>query len=139
MGLNKQERFLKTNNNIKVISIKTTTSNFDRRFLSVSEFWKNFRNGLFSIGNITNREMMRGITGVYFSLQMKEQFQILIVYDSSSKSFNQVDLKARIKKLLGISAVIEFGEFQEFEPIINEIFVIKTKIQPFGELYFQQS
>ena len=87
----------------------------------------------------TNREFFKGISGVYFSLQIKQEFQILILYDNSKTNLNEIEIKARIKKLIGQDTEIRLGEYEEYEPIINEILEIRQKVQPFGELYFQKS
>ena len=140
MSLNKEQRFLeniKMNSNIKVISINTSTENFKKRFISISSFWKSFKNGLFSISNRTNREIFKGISGVYFSLQLKEEFQILIVYETSKTNLNEIEIKARLKKLLGMNTEIKLGVFEEYEETINDILGIRQKVQPFGDFYFQ--
>jgi len=140
MSLNKEQRFLdniKMNSNIKVISINTSTENFKKRFISISSFWKSLKNGMFSISNRTNREIFKGISGVYFSLQLKEEFQILIVYETSKTNLNEIEIKARLKKLLGMNTEIKLGVFEEYEETINDILGIRQKVQPFGDFYFQ--
>lgn len=142
MGLIKEQRILenlKNNNNTLIISIKTTSENFNRRFDSISNFWKSFKNGLYSIGNRTNRDVLKGLTGVYFSLELGNEFQIIIVFDSSIKSINNLDTSLRLKKLLGLKIQIEFGTYDEFEPAIKYMFEIRRKIQPFGDYYFNQN
>ena len=142
MGLLKEQRILadlKSNNNIRIISIKTTAENFNRRFDCISQFWKALSNGLYSINKKTNRAVMNGLTGVYFSLEQGDYFQILIVYDSSIKSLKNLDTAARLKKLLGLKIKIEFGTYDEFEPVIKNMFGIRRKIQPFGDYYFNSS
>ena len=142
MGLIKEQRVLadlKNNKNIRIISINTTTVNFNKRFDCISAFFKSLKNGLYSINKRTNREVMKGLTGVYFSLELGEEFQILIVYDSSVKSLNNLDTTVRLKKLLGLKIQIEFGAYDEFEPVIKNMFGIRRKIQPFGDYYFNSS
>lgn len=142
MGLLKEQRVLadlKNNKDIRIISIKTTNDNFNKRFDCISVFFKSLKNGLYAINKRTNREVMKGLTGVYFSLEMGEDFQILIVYDSSIKSLNNLDTAARLKKLLGLKIKIEFGTYDEFEPVIKNMFGIRRKIQPFGDYYFNSS
>jgi hypothetical protein len=51
---------------------------------------------------------MKGLTGVYFSLELGEEFQILIVYDSSVKSLTNLDTAVRLKKLLNEIVLIFF-------------------------------
>jgi hypothetical protein len=142
MSLLKQQSILnniKINNDLKVISIKTSSDNFNKRFKSsVSLFWKSFKNGLYSIRR-TNREFFKGISGVYFSLQIKQEFQILILYDNSKTILNEIEIKARIKKLIGQDTEVKLGVFQEYEETINEILGIRQKVQPFGDYYFKHS
>lgn len=140
MNLLKEQRIfdkIKNNNNLKVVSIKTSSDNFNNRFDSVSNFWKQFKNGLYSISNRTNRELFKGISGVYFSLQLNQEFQILIVYDTSKSILNEIEIKARIKKLIGQNTQINLGVYEEYEQVINEILGVKQKVQPFGDYYFQ--
>jgi len=143
MGLRKEQSVLddiKNNKDTRIISIKTTSENFNNRFDgSISLFWKSLKNGLYSINKRTNREVMKGLTGVYFSLEMGNEFQIIIVYDSSYKKLNNLDTSVRLKKLLGLDIEIEFGTFPEFEKTIYTMFGIKRVIQPFGESYFNKS
>jgi hypothetical protein len=140
MGLLKEQRYLehfRQNENIKIISIKTTSANFNKRFDCISTFFKALKNGLYSNGtSFTNREAMRGLSGVYFSLEMEEEMQIIIAYDSGIKSLNQLDTSVRIKKLLSVGIEVKFGTYPEYEPLIMNIFGIRRKIQPFGDYYF---
>jgi hypothetical protein len=139
MGLLKEQRYLehfRQNENIKIISIKTTSANFNKRFDCISTFFKALKNGLYSFSNRTNREVMRGLSGAYFSLEMGEEMQIIIVYDASKKSLNQLDTLVRIKKLLSVGIEVKFGTYPEYEPLIMNIFGIRRKIQPFGDYYF---
>jgi hypothetical protein len=140
MGLLKEKRYLehfRNNENIRIISIITTSKNFEKKFdSSISSFWKALKNGLYSFGGRTNRQVMRGLSGVYFSLEMGEEMQIIIVYDASKKALNQLDTSIRLKKLLGLNIQIEYGTFEAFEPAIQNMFGIRRKIQPFGDYYF---
>jgi hypothetical protein len=141
MGLLKEQRLLtdlENNKNLKVISIQTTNENFNHRFDCISNFWRALKNGLYSINNRTNREVMRGLTGVYFSLEMVDEMQIIIIYDSSIKSLNQLDTSVRLMKLLGFDIKITYGTFEEYKPVIKQMFGIRRKIQPFGEYYFKK-
>jgi hypothetical protein len=81
---------------------------------------------------------MKGLTGVYFSLEMGEELEIIIVYDSSIKSLNQLDTSVRLKKLLGLGIQIQYGAFPEYESTIQNMFGIRRKIQLFGDYYFKQ-
>lgn len=143
MGLRKEQSVIsefKNNKNTRIISIKTTSENFNKRYDgSISLFWKSLKNGLNSIKNLTNREVFKGLTGIYLSLEMGNEFQIIIVYDSSIKKLNNLDTSVRLKKLLGFEIEIEFGTFPEFEKNIYTMFGIKRVIQPFGECYFNKS
>jgi len=76
------------------------------------------------------------LSGVYFSLEMEEEMQIIIAYDSGIKSLNQLDTSVRIKKLLSVGIEVKFGTYPEYEPLIMNIFGIRRKIQPFGDYYF---
>jgi hypothetical protein len=77
---------------------------------------------------------MKGINGMYCSLELSDDFQILIVYDGS-KQLNSLDTSIRLKKLLGLSIQVEYGTYEDFKPVIYQMFGIKRKIQPFGQYY----
>jgi hypothetical protein len=137
MSLIKERRILEEiekNTNLQIISIKTTSDNFNRRFESISHFWKSFSNSLNSVEKKTNRQVMKGINGMYCSLELSDDFQIIIVYDGS-KQLNNLDTSIRLKKLLGLSIQIEYGTYDDFKPIIYKMFGIRRKIQPFGQYY----
>jgi hypothetical protein len=141
MGLRKEQKILadlENNKDLKVISIQTSNDNFNERFDCVSEFWKALTNGLNVTRTISNRAAMRGLTGVYFSLEMKDEMTIVIIYDSSIKSLSHLDTSTRLMKLLGFDIIITYGSFEEYRPVIKQIFGIRRKIQPFGEYYFKK-
>ena len=142
MGLHKEQRYLehfRNNENIRIISVKTTSNNFDKRFDCISSFWRALKNGLYSYGNNnnrTNRQVFKGLSGIYFSLATGEEMQIIIVYDAGIKDLNQLDTAVRLKKLLGLGIKIQFGTYPEYEPDIMKMFGIRRKIQPFGDYYY---
>ena len=94
---------LKDNEHLEAIQVKTTTENFNERFDgSISQFFKTLKNGLNSFNGVSNREYFKGISGAYFSLSDGEEFEIIIIYDSSIKKLNQLQVITRLKKLLGL-------------------------------------
>ncbi len=140
MSLLKEQRLinnLKQNKNLQVIQIITTNENFERRFDgSISSFFKSLKNGLYTFQGVSNREYFRGISGVYFSLEDINDFEIIIVYDTSIKKLNRIQILTRLKKLLGLEIKVQFGTFDEYEPRIMEMLGIRRKTQTFGEYYF---
>jgi hypothetical protein len=137
MNLLKEQRILELiedNKNINVIYIKTTTENFKKRFdNNTSNFWKKWKNGLYSHSGVTNRMVMKSINGFYISLQVQNETEILIIYNS--KQLNKLDTSVRLKKLIGLNTKIEFGTYSDFESKIKRMTEIKKTIQPFGEFY----
>ena len=84
---------LKENKNYQVIQIITTNQNFEDRFEgSISLFFRSLKNGLYSFNGVSNREYFKGISGVYFSLEEVEKFEIIIVYDTTVKTLNQTQV-----------------------------------------------
>jgi hypothetical protein len=131
---------LKDNNNLEAIQIKTTTENFNIRFNgSISKFFKALKNGLASINGISNREYFKNISGSYFSLSDSEEFEIIIIYDTSVKKLNQLQVSTRLRKLLGIGIEINFGNYDDFAPRIVHMLGITRKSQTFGEYYSKKS
>ena len=132
---------IRENKNVIVIQIITTNKIFEERFDgSMSYFFRCLKNGLYTLGSggsLTNREYFKNISGMYFSLEKSEELEILILIDKSSKQLNELQVKARIKKLLGINTQIKIGELEEFEERIKEMFGIKRRTQVFGDYYFE--
>ena len=128
---------LKENNNLQVIQIITTNQNFENRFQgSSSLFFRALKNGLYTFQGVSNREYFRGISGVYYSLENLDRFEIIIVYDGTNKSLNPIQVVTRLRKLLGFDIEVNFGLFEDFEPRINEIISVRRKTQTFGDYYY---
>jgi hypothetical protein len=128
---------LKENKNLQVIQIITTNQNFENRFQgSISLFFRSLKNGLYTFQGVSNREYFRGLSGVYYSLENLDRFEIIIVYDSTNKSLNPIQVVTRLRKLLGFDIEVNFGLFEDFEPRINEMISVRRKTQTFGDYYF---
>ena len=127
---------LKENKNLQVIQIITTNQNFENRFQgSISLFFRSLKNGLYTFQGVSNREYFRGISGVYYSLENLDRFEIIIVYDGTNKSLNQIQVVTRLRKLLGFDIQVNFGLFEDFEPRISEMISVRRKTQTFGDYY----
>lgn len=139
MSLQKEQNLvkqLKNKSNIQVIQIITTTKNFEDRFEgSISYFFRSLKNGLYSFQGVSNRKYFKGISGVYFSLEESELFEIIIVYDTTERKLNKIQVIPRLKKLLGMKIQVNFGLFEEYEQRIREMIGIKSKTQTFGDYY----
>ena len=128
---------LKLNPYIKGIRILTTSKNFEERFEgSISFFFRVLKNGLNSVHSITNRQFFKNLSGCYFTLEDSKEFEIIIFYDSSISELNRVQVITRIRKLLGLSITVEFGDFEKYESRIREMVGIVRKTQTFGNFYF---
>jgi hypothetical protein len=131
---------LKENKNLKVIQIITTNQNFENRFQgSISLFFRSLKNGLYTFQGVSNREYFRGISGVYYSLENLDRFEIIIVYDATNKSLNHIQVVTRLRKLLGFDIEVNFGLFEDFEPRINEMISVRRKTQTFGDYYCKKT
>lgn len=131
---------LKENKNLQVIQIITTNQNFENRFQgSISLFFRSLKNGLYTFQGVSNREYFRGISGVYYSLENLDRFEIIIVYDATNKSLNQIQVVTRLRKLLGFNIEVNFGLFEDFEPRINEMISVRRKTQTFGDYYLNKN
>ena len=130
---------LKENKNLQVIQIITTNQNFENRFQgSISLFFRSLKNGLYTFQGVSNREYFRGISGVYYSLENLDRFEIIIVYDGTNKSLNQIQVVTRLRKLLGFDIQVNFGLFEDFEPRISEMISVRRKTQTFGDYYYKK-
>ena len=131
---------LKENKNLQVIQIITTNQNFENRFQgSISLFFRSLKNGLYTFQGVSNREYFRGISGVYYSLENLDRFEIIIVYDGTNKSLNPIQVVTRLRKLLGFEIEVNFGLFEDFEPRINEMISVRRKTQTFGDYYYNKT
>ena len=127
---------LKDNNNLDAIHIKTSTENFNKRFDgSISHFFKTLKNGLNSINGVSNRDYFKGISGAYFSLSDSEEFEIIIIYDTSIKKLNPLQVSTRLKKLLGLNIEVCYGTYDDYATRIFYMLGITRKSQTFGEYY----
>jgi hypothetical protein len=127
---------LKDNKNLDAIHIKTSTENFNKRFDgSMSQFFKSLKNGLNSFNGVSNRNYFRGLSGAYFSLSDSEEFEIIIIYDTTVKKLNPLQVSTRLKKLLGLNIEVSYGTYDDFAPRIFYMFGIIRKTQAFGEYY----
>lgn len=142
MRLIKEQKLLdtlKSNPHIKAIRVLTTSKNFNKRFEgSISLFFRTLKNGLNSLNGVPNREFFKHLSGCYFSLEETENFEIIILYDSSITQLNHNQVIIRIKRLLGIDITIEFGDFADYEDEIKKMVGIVRKTQTFGDFYFNQ-
>jgi len=128
---------LKDNPNLMGIKVLTTTKNFEERFNgSIALFFRTLKNGLNSFHGVSNREYFKNISGCYFSLGESETFEIIILYDKSIKTLNQIEVATRVKKLLGLNTKVEFGDYSDFADRIQEMIGIVRKSQTFGDFYF---
>lgn len=141
MSLHKEQNLISTlrnNKNLQIIQVITTNQNFEKRFNgSISQFFRSLKNGLYSYQGVSNREYFKGISGVYFSLEDRELFEIIIVNDTSYKTLNKIQVITRLKKLLGFDIQVNLGIFDEYEPRIREMIGIKQRTQTFGDYYIK--
>ena len=104
----------------------------------MSQFFKTLKNGLNSFNGVSNRVYSKGISGAYFSLADSEEFEIIIIYDTSVKKLNPLQVSTRLKKLLGLNVEVSYGTYDDFAPRIFYMFGIIRKTQAFGEYYFKK-
>jgi hypothetical protein len=142
MSLLQEQRILNTlseNKNYQLIQIITSSHIINERFEgSISKWFRSVKNGLYSFNGISNRDYFRSISGFYLSLEEANTIEIIIVYDSTNKTLNQIQIKTRLRKLLGFNIEVKFGQFDDFEKRIKEMLSIKRNTQTFGDLYFNK-
>ena len=127
---------LKDNKNLDAIHIKTTTENFNKRFDgSMSQFFKTLKNGLNSFNGVSNRVYFKGISGAYFSLADSEEFEIIIIYDTTVKKLNPLQVSTRLKKLLGLNIEVSYVTYDDYATRIFYMMGITRRTQTFGEYY----
>ena len=127
---------LKDRKNLQAIQIKTTSLNFNSRFdSSISLFFRSLKNGLYSIQGTSNRAYFKGLSGIYFSECDGDDFEIIIIYDTTFNNLNRIQVISRLRKLLGFDIQTEFGSFEQFEVRIRQMVGIVRKTQTFGDWY----
>jgi hypothetical protein len=124
--------------NFGVIYIKTSPIIFHKRFFGISNFFKTLKNGLYSINKVSNRVYFRGISGIYMSLEMDSNLEIIILYNPQITPLNSLQVKTRVRKLLGLGTEVKLGLINDYQNQIERISKIKTESQVFGD-YYQKS
>ncbi len=139
MALIKERRIIdimSNNPNIRCCRVKTSSINFDKRFDgSINYFFQSLKNSLQSIDGVSNREYFKKLSGAYFSIEDTSNFEIIILYDLTISKPTELQLKMRLKKLLGSQISIDFGGFPEFQERIENMIGIVRKGQLFGDYY----
>ena len=126
---------LKDRNNLQAIQIKTSSTNFNNRFKGVSSMFRVMKNSLHSMQGISNRTYFKGLSGIYFSECNGDDFEIIIIYDTSLNNLNRIQVISRLRKMLGFDIQTEFGSFEQFEGRIRQMVGIVRKTQTFGDWY----
>lgn len=139
MKLTKEQsvmNYMKNNPNIRGIRVITTSSNFSKRFDgSINYFFKTLKNSLQSVNGVSNREFFRNLSGSYFSLDNSTEYDIIILYDKTLSELPEIQVKIRLKKLLGNQIQIQFGTIEDFKERLDQMIGIVRKSQVFGEYY----
>lgn len=130
---------LKETENLQVINIECDPEIFFRRYKGPNFFFRDLKNGLYKTGGSTNRSFFNGLSGMYITLQKPDKVEILIIYDTSVRVLNELQLLTRIKKLLGVSIKVRIGVISDFEGVVREIMGFNRVVQPFGDFYFRNS
>ena len=84
---------------------------------------------------ISNRAYFKGLSGIYFSECNGDDFEIIIIYDTTLNNLNRIQVISRLRKLLGFDIQTEFGSFEQFEVRIRQMVGIVRKTQTFGDWY----
>ena len=126
---------LQDRKNLQAIHIKTSFSNFNKRFSDVSKFFRTMKNSLHAVGRQTNRSFFKGLSGMYLSETDGIDFEIIIIYDDNVNELNRIQVITRLRKLLGFEIQIDFGSFDQFDVRIRQMVGIERKVQKFGNWY----
>jgi hypothetical protein len=131
------EKYLSTNPNSNAIYIKVPHCRIQKLFGgNPAQFFRILKNGLHSLGGVSNRIFYKGLTGVYFYITTHESMEMVILYNGA---YPENQTRHRIKKILGIDAELEFGGVESFKSKIMEILEIKTQSQFFGDAFFEKT
>ena len=131
------ENYLRSNPNSSAIYIKVPQSRNQKLFGgNPAQFFRILKNGLHSLGGVSNRVFFKGFTGIYFYMTTHESMEMVILYQGS---YLENQTRHRIKKILGIDVELEFGGVESFKSKIMDILEIKTQSQFFGDAFFEKT
>ena len=131
------ENYLINNRQSDAIYLKIPNSRIQKLFGgNPAYFFRMLKNGLHSLGGVSNRAFFKGFTGVYFYMSNLDTMEMIILYEGT---YPYQETKHRIKKLLGIDVELEFGKAETFKSKIEEIVKLKTQSQFFGDAFFEKT
>jgi hypothetical protein len=131
------ENYLINHSQADAIYLKIPNSRIQKHFGgSPAHFFRMLKNGLHSLGGVSNRLFYKGLSGIYFSKSKLDTLEMVIIYEGT---YPQQETKHRIKKLLGIDVELEFGKAETFKSKIEEILQVKTQSQFFGNAFFEKA
>ena len=130
------ENYLVNNSQSDAIYLKIPNSRIQKLFGgNPAHFFRMLKNGLHSLGGVSNRTFFKGFTGIYFYISNLDTMEMIILYEGT---YPYQETKYRIKKLLGIDVELEFGKAETFKSKIEEILQLKTQSQFFGDAFFKK-
>ncbi len=130
------ENYLINNSQSDAIYLKIPNSRIQKLFEgNPAHFFRMLKNGLHSLGGVSNRTFFKGFTGIYFYISNLDTMEMIILYEGT---YPYQETKHRIKKLLGIDVELEFGKAEAFKSKIEEILQVKTQSQFFGDAFFEK-
>jgi hypothetical protein len=131
------ENYLSANPNSNAIYIRVPHSRIQKLFGgNPAQFFRILKNGLHSIGGLSNRKFFEGFSGAYFYMTTHESMEMVILYKGA---YPENQTRHRIKKILGIDVRLEFGGVESFKSKIMDILEIKTQSQFFGDAFFEKT
>jgi hypothetical protein len=131
------ENYLSANLNLSAIYIRVPHSRIQKLFGgNPAQFFRILKNGLHSIGGLSNRKFFEGLSGAYFYMTTHESMEMVILYKGA---YPENQTRHRIKKILGIDVELEFGSVESFKSKIMDILDIKTQSQFFGDAFFEKT
>ena len=131
------ENYLINNSQSDAIYLKIPNSRIQKLFRgNPAHFFRMLKNGLHSLGGVSNRTFFKGFTGIYFYISNLDTMEMIILYEGT---YPYQETKHRIKKLLGIDVELEFGKAETFKSKIEEIVQLKTQSQFFGDAFFEKA
>jgi hypothetical protein len=124
---------IKLKEQLQVVRINWETT---KRHKDPTFFFRDLKNGLSSIGGKTNRSFFKGISGMYVSLHKNNKIDLYLLYETNEKVLHELQLKMRIKKMLGSTTEIEIGDLNRFKDEIEDILGFNRVVQSFGDFYY---
>ena len=120
---------------IRILKITFPTKIFLENFSgSGSNLLRKLKNGLYSIGKVSNRTYFKDFSGVYLVDTNQVTTNYFLIFNNPHL-YSCIQMNSRVKKLTGINTQIDELEKNFFNEIVQQNLSILYTLQCFGKFY----